>query len=304
MTDQGTNGQTSQTAPLGRRWKRKMLIFLVVLLGAGTWGLVDAISVYPKRGERFASWAEWQYLDAAQKANAEDFGIFEREASVLSPRDEFERLDDPERQRQNLADSTNAQSPRQLRATMLTTRHAWLEALGRIGQLSPDRTTIESPRQRLADLQQQWSSSTSNPKPLSAFDIPSQWAIMGVCWGIALVMIVHALRVMGRTYKWDPSRHALTIPGGATITPGDLSEPIDKRKWDKFLVFLHIKPEHPKLGGQEIKVDLYQRDLLEGWIEEMNEQAFGPEEDDDETSSESNDASQSEPDDDSGEDKP
>ncbi|MEM9374390.1 MAG: hypothetical protein AAGA55_12180 [Planctomycetota bacterium] len=281
MTDQGISDQSTHAAPLGRRWKRKMIIFLVVLIGFGAYGLYDAVSAYPKRGERFASWAEWQYLEAAEKANDEDFGIFEREASVLSPAEEFERLDDPERRRQNTADSGNSSSSRQLRATMLTTRHAWLEALGRIGRLAPEHTRIESPRQRLAELQQQWSSSTSNPKPLSAFDIPSQWAIMGVCWAIALVMIVHSFRVMGRHYAWDPSRKALTLPGGATITPENLEE-IDKRKWDKFIVFLKIKPEHPELGGQEIKCDLYQRDLLEGWIEEMNEQAFGPEEDDDE----------------------
>lgn len=282
MTDQGTSDHSTQKAPLGRRWKRKMAIFLVVLIGFGAYGLYDAVQAYPKRGERFASWAEWQYLVAAQKANDEDFGIFEREASVLSPAEEFSRLDDPERKRQNAEASNNSGSGRQLRATMLTTRHAWLEGLGRIGRLMPEYTVIERPRQRLSELQQQWSSSTSNPKPLSAFDIPSQWAIMGVCWAIAMVMIVHMFRVMRRNYAWDPSRKALTIPGGATIAPEDLEE-VDKRKWDKFIVFLKVKPDHPKVGGQEIKCDLYQRDLLEGWIEEMNEEAFGSEENEDDT---------------------
>jgi len=283
MTDQGTTEtqQGTQAAPLGRRWKRKMAIFLVVLIGFGAYGLYDAVDAYPKRGERFASWAEWQYLEAAQKANSEDFGIFERDASVPSPVEEFERLDDPERKRQNATDSTNAQSGRQLRATMLSTRHAWLQGLGRIGRLAPEHTTIDRPRQRLTDLQQVWSSASSNPKPLSAFDIPSQWAIMGVCWAIALVMIVHMFRVAGRKYAWDESTMTLTIPGGATISPSDLEE-FDRRKWDKFLVFLKIKPGHPKVGGQEVKCDLYQRDLLEGWLLLMNEEAFGPEEDDDE----------------------
>lgn len=285
MTDEGTTHQGTQAAPLGKRWKRKMAIFLVVLIGFGAYGLYDAVEAYPKRGERFANWAEWQYLEAAQKANSEDFGIFERDASVLTPVEEFARLDDPERRRQNAADSTNSQSGRQLRATMLTTRHAWLEGLKRIGQLKPEHTTIERPRQRLTELQQQWSSASSNPKPLSAFDIPSQWAIMGVCWAIALVMIVHMFRVAGQKYAWDESSMALTVPGGATITPGDLEE-VDKRKWDKFIVFLKIKPAHPKLGGQEIKCDLYQRDLLEGWIERMNEAAFGPQEEDDDDQAE------------------
>ncbi|MEM9372165.1 MAG: hypothetical protein AAGA55_00850 [Planctomycetota bacterium] len=285
MTEQGTTGSGTQPAPLGRRWKRKMAIFLIVLIGFGAYGLYDAVQAYPKRGERFADWAQWQYLEAARKANDEDFGIFEREASVLSPVEEFERLDERDRKRQNAADSTNAQSGRQLRATMLTTRHAWLEGLGRIGRLTPEHTTIERPNQLLTELRQRWSSAASNPKPLSAFDIPSQWAIMGVCWLIALVMIVHMFRVAARRYSWDASSMTLTLPGGEKITPDDLEE-VDKRKWDKFIVFLRIKAEHPELGGQEVRCDLYQRDLLEGWIEEMNERAFGPEEGDDEPAGE------------------
>lgn len=275
MTDQGT-----QAAPLGRRWKRKMAIFLVVLIGFGAYGLYDAVSAYPKRGERFANWAEWQYLEAASKANAEDFGVFERDTSVPNPAEEFERLDDPERKNQNASDAQNTSSGRQLRASMQNTRHAWLEGLKRIGRLDSQYTTFERPRQKLEELRQIWSASKSNPKPLSGFDIPSQWAIMGVCWAIALVMIVHMFRVASRKYAWEESTMTLTLPGGGKITPHDLEE-FDRRKWDKFLVFLKIKQEHPKFGGQEIKCDLYQRDLLEGWLLQMNDEAFGPEEEDD-----------------------
>lgn len=264
------------TAPLGTRWVRKMVIIIAVLIAFGAWGLYDAVSVYPARGERYARWAELQYLDAAQRANGEDFGIFERDTSVPNPVEEYERLNDPERRRTNAADMGNTGSPRQLRAAMQSARLAWLEGLKRIGQLKPERTTIENPRARLEALRQEVSA-TANPKPLAGYDIPSQWAIMAVCWGIALVMVVHFVRVASRKYRWDPGLKALTIPGGATITPGDLAE-VDKRKWDKFIVFLKIKEGRQPLGGREVRVDLYQHGLVEGWVLEMEREAFGPQE--------------------------
>lgn len=287
MSDQGI-----QTAPLGKRWKRKMAIFLIVLIGFGGLGLYDAVEKYPARGERHASWAEWQYLEAASRADSEEPGVFIRDASVPSPAEEYGRLNESERKRRNAEDSQNTSSTRQLRATMQTTRLAWLQSLSRVGQMIPERTTIDRPRQRLESLRQTWASSSSNPKPLAGYDIPSQWAILVVCWGIALVMIVHIFRVASRSYKWEASTKTLTLPGGEQITPGDLEE-FDKRKWDKFIVFLKIRGGHPSLGGQEVKVDLYQRDELEGWLLEMNEEAFGPEEDgDDEPAAETSDVAE------------
>jgi hypothetical protein len=265
-----------RTAPLGTRWVRKMAIIIVVLLAFGSWGLYDAVSVYPARGERYARWAELQYLDAAQRANGEDFGIFERDTSVPNPGEEYERLNEPERKRTNLADSSNTTSTRHLRASMQMARLNWLEGLKRIGQLKPERTTFENPRERLDALRQEVGA-TASPKPLAGYDIPSQWAIMGVCWGIALVMMVHFVRVASKKYRWDPTLKALTIPGGGTIVPDDLAE-VDKRKWDKFIVFLRIKEGRQPLGGQEVRVDLYQHAELEGWVLAMEEEAFGPQE--------------------------
>lgn len=272
MADQGL-----RTAPLGKRWVRKMAIFIVVLIAFGSWGLYDAVWVYPARGERYATWAKLAYLEAARNANQEDFGIFERDASVPNPREELERLRAADQRQRNTADAANTQSNRRLRAIMLNARLAWLEGLTRIGRLDPERTTIENPRTELERLQSELTTA-ARPKPLSRWDIPSQWAIMGVCWALALFMLVRALGVASRKYRWDESTMTLTLPGGQTLTPDDLEE-VDKRKWDKFIVFLKVKPSHPSLGGQEVRCDTYQHDELEEWILAMERKAFGTQED-------------------------
>jgi hypothetical protein len=267
-----------RTAPLGKRWVRKMAIFIVVLLAFGGWGFYDAVSVYPARGERFATWARLAYLEAAEAADREDFGIFIRDTSVPNPGEELARLSQAEQRQRNGADAANTQSPRRLRAIMLNARLTWLEALSRIGQVRPERTTIENPRTELARLKTELSTA-SQPKPLSRWDIPSQWAIMAVCWTLALFLIVRALGVVSRKYRWQAETMTLTLPGGASITPDDLEE-VDKRKWDKFIVFLKIKGSHPSLGGQEVRCDTYQHDELEEWILAMERKAFGPQEGD------------------------
>ena len=272
MSDAGT-----RTAPLGKRWLRKTLIFLVVLIAFGAWGLYDAVIAYPERGERYADWAKLTYLQAAREANSEDFGVFERDASVPNPREELRRLSDSEDRQRNLADAADPSSSRHLRATMLNARHDWLVGLSRIGRLDPERTAFESPRAELDRLQAELSTA-GRPKPLSRWDIPSQWAIMGVCWAIAIWILARAVKVLSLKYRWNPATMTLTLPGGASITPDDLEE-VDKRKWDKFIVFLKIKNAHPTLGGQEIRCDTYQHDELEGWILEMEKAAFGPPED-------------------------
>lgn len=273
MSDDGI-----RMAPVGKRWVRKTAIFVVVLIGFGSWGLWDAVSVYPKRGERFATWARMSYLDSARNANSEDFGIFEREASVPNPQEEYARLSAPDQRQRNAADAANTGSNRRFRAMMLNARLAWLEGLKRIGELKPERTIIENPRAELERLQAELASG-GNPKSLSAYDIPTQWAILIVCWSIAGVILVRAARVAMTKYRWDPATMTLTLPGGDAITPDDIEE-VDKRKWDKFIVFLKIKAGHASLGGKEVRFDTYQHDELEDWILAMERAAFGPQEDD------------------------
>jgi hypothetical protein len=267
-------------APLNPRWRLKLGVIALVVFLVGCWGLWDATSVYPNRGKKFAEWAQWQYLLQAKKADSEDFGIFLNESSISDPQQEYDYLSAPDRQSQNRADAANPSSPRTLRASRQAALYQWLEALKVVGMLDAEHTTIESPQSKLDELQAKWSKIATQPKPLSAFDLMTQWLIMGVCYLITLWMIVHMMRVASKRYAWDPETMTLTLPGGASITPEDLEE-VDKRKWDKFIVFLKIKDSHPQLGGQEVKIDTYQHQLVEDWVLAMEEKAFPSQEGDD-----------------------
>jgi len=266
-------------APLNGRWVFKLLVITLVVFVVGAWGLWDASSVYPKRGERYADWAKWQYLDAAKRADAEDFGIFVRESSIPDPVEELADLQDPETKSRNLKDAGDASSKRTLRAAMHIARLNWLEGLKVVGHLDQEYTSIESPQRTLDELAALWRSAPQ-PKPLHALDLIVQWLIMGVCWVIALWMVIHMLRVRAQRYAWKGESMTLTLPSGDSITPDDLEE-VDKRKWDKFIVFLKIKPAHETLGGKEIAVDTYQHNFVEDWILAMEEKAFGSQEDED-----------------------
>jgi len=280
MSDTTATEPNVQKAPLNPRWRFKLGVIALIVFLVGCWGLWDATSVYPNRGKKFADWAKWQYLEESKKADEEDFGIFLRDTSVTDPHAELERLSAPERLSQNRQDAGNPSSSRSKRASMQNARLQWLEALEIVGMLDAEHTTIESPQRELDGLREKWSASSTNPKPLSAFDLMSQWLIMGVCYIVTLIMVVHMMRVASQKYTFEHSTLTLTLPGGASITPDDLEE-VDKRKWDKFIVFLKIKDAHPNLGGQEVKIDTYQRLLIEDWVLAMEEQAFPSQEGDD-----------------------
>lgn len=260
-------------APLNPRWTLKLGVIALIVFAVGVWGYLDASVIYPKRGEKYADWAKWQYLDQAKKADREDFGIFLRDSSVSNPREELKRLSEPDRVTQNQQDASNPNSSRALRASMQVARKRWLEALNVVGMLDEQHTLIDSPQSTLDALATKWGSSQSNPKPLSAFDLIVQWMIMGVCLIVALIMVVHMIRVRAKRYAWDSESMTLTLPGGERITPDDLEE-VDKRKWDKFIVFLRIKGAHSELGGQEVRVDTYQHLRVEDWILAMEAKAF------------------------------
>ena len=278
--DAQANESKVQKAPLNPRWRFKLGIIAFIVFLVGCWGLWDATSVYPNRGKKYAEWAQWQYLEQAKTANDEDFGIFLRETSVPDPVAELERLSADERLTQNRQDAANPNSTRTKRAAMQMARYQWLEALKVVSMLKPEHTTIESPQRRLDELSTKWSSISNNPKPLSSFDLLTQWLIMGVCYAVTIVMVLHMMRVASQKYTWDPDAMRLTLPDGSSITPDDLEE-VDKRKWDKFIVFLKIKDSHDRLGGQEVKVDTYQRLLIEDWVLAMEEKAFPSQEEGD-----------------------
>lgn len=243
-----------ETTSVNRKWLTKMVVIILVLIAFGGWGLYDAVWKYPEKGERYAQFAEMEYLRQAYAP-----GAFGARFVIEDPAGEYTRLE--------TARSDGTLSSGTLDARM----YDWLRALRTIGRLRPEHTRIDNPRERLTELEAQFQTKTA--EPLSFYDIPSQWAIMLVCWGIAAYMLLLIARVATTKYHWDPAKLELTLPGGATLVPQDV-EKFDQRKWDKFLIFLKIREGHPKYSGQELRLDLLRHDKLEGWILEMGRSRF------------------------------
>ena len=244
-------------------WVAKMAVFFVVLLGLAGWGYMDAAVVYPARGREVVEYTKMQYLNVAQGNNI----LFR--ASVEDPATEHARL---------MAKEVDSLTQFELG------RREWLTSISRIASLEKielenraemqrrvadpssaavgTETLFVSPSQTLADLTAALSNQ-SVPKPLKAFDIPVQWmiCIAGLA-GAAWVGFLF-LKAKSTSFSYKPETHELTLPGGRAFTP-EMLEVVDKRKWDKFFVFLKVQG----IGG-EIKLDLLKFVPLEDWILEM-----------------------------------
>lgn len=271
MTQDTGTPDTIQTTRLARRWVRKMALFLVLLVGFGFYGLYDATIAYPNRGEKSASWHLHQYLLAADTANS-----LTGELGLPAGTTAQQHMDDLESRLGELSQSAAGTSMRARDDAALLAKHAWLRSLRVLGRLSDDRVAREltdRPRDRLAELSATWASDPKGPKPLAGYDLPVQWLFTFVGFGGGLWMLLHILRVASRRYTWEPAAVRLGLPGGHAVVPGDV-EVFDRRKWDKFLIFLKVKAHHPQLGGKEIKLDLYQYEPLEAWYEAMHRAAY------------------------------
>jgi hypothetical protein len=270
MTDAtDTKASEQQKTKLGKRWLRKFIIFLIVCVGFGFYGLYDATIAYPNRGERDASYRLLEYLRAANEAHGLALSL-----GVPAEQTPQEHLEDLKARQGELTQRAGGEggSARDARAELA--KLVWLDSLAKIWQLTPERVQEDlsgSPRETLAELAAEWET-RDQPKPLSWYDIPVQWLFTVVGFGLGIWLTIHMLRVASRTYTWEPGAMRLGLPGGATIVPSDVAE-FDKRKWDKFLFFFKIKPEHPQLGGREIKLDLYQYVPLEDWAVAMHKAA-------------------------------
>ncbi|MFT5425036.1 MAG: hypothetical protein ACI89L_002843 [Phycisphaerales bacterium] len=293
MTEAEQPTQTGvQRAPLNKVWVVKIVVITVLLLGFGAYGMYDAMSAYPKRGATYASYCQWQYLMKLKEAESEQPGIFASEGSVPDPDEAYTRLTDPETLSRIRINAGDHASTITLRSQARLQRFEWLKALRTIGAMEPTNTTIASPNEALGELDRFWARQESQPKALASYDIPSQWLIMGVCWFIGSWLILLMLKTMLRRYTWDPSEFRLTTPAGS-FAAGDLVE-VDKRKWDKFIVFLRLAEGHA-MGSKEIKFDTYRHAKLEGWILAMEEERFGPQEDGEEPGGEEEDGQETEP---------
>lgn len=258
------------TTRLNRPWVIKTTIYLVCMLGLGMWGLVDGLVVYPNRGKRAAEYLEMQYLEHAQRSGSL------LTAALDDPRAEYQRLRAAERDLEREADEAS-KAGRTIVAEQKQTelaRFRWLSQLARVGSISNTKTRmlsadgVSDPARRLTELQKAWAS-RSVPKPLSSFDIPSQWVIAAVGFGAASWILFILVRASRQRFRFEPDSLRLTLPDGRSIQPKDIKE-VDRRKWDKFFVFLHLKDD-----GAEVKLDLLRYSPLEEWVLEMEKQTDG-----------------------------
>lgn len=256
--EQGQSAQPARTR-VGKAWLRKMAAFLLLLVGFGIWGLIDATSIYPERGIRHASYAKYDYLKLAKDKDKLAFMT-----PISDPVAELKRLN--EEKAAGKLDSLEA------------AKQTWLEALSRVGKLTPAETTITDGPKALETLTKEWTTPDgkgprAQPKPLAAYDLPLQWFFTALGFGGGLWLLVHILNITRKTYRWEAGTQRLTLPSGATLVPSDIEE-FDKRKWDKFLIFLKVAPGHPTLAGKELKLDLYHHDPLEEWVLAMEKTRF------------------------------
>jgi hypothetical protein len=241
-----------QTTSLNRPWLLKVAIFFVIFVGFGLWGWWEATITYPRRGERYADTRLYEYLKAEKSAG----GALTSRVSVADPVGELARL-------RGVSRSLSVAEQRRLE---------WLEALEVVGHVKAAQTTVSDPDKKFAELEKQWSTGNM-PKKLEWYDIPAQWAFVVIGLGGGLWLSLLYAMVARKKYAWDEATRTLTLSGGATLTPTDL-EDVDKRKWDKYIVFLKVKPSHAAMGGQELKLDLYRYAPLEEWVLAMEREAF------------------------------
>ncbi|MCA9277862.1 MAG: hypothetical protein H6815_03650 [Phycisphaeraceae bacterium] len=263
MADEQTS--TKQTTWLTSRFKIKTGLFVIALALLGVLGWYDASIKYPARGQDSASYLLREYLE---KANQHGYML---RTSVADPAGELDSL---KPRRGELIKAAESEGVAGAQAQFDLAKMNWLEALSYINKLDAANTTFDNPHGLRDELNDVWGKASAKvPKPLKAYDIPVQWIIMGVGAVGALLLLLNAIIIGMKKYHWDPETKTLTIPGGASFTPSDLAD-VDKRKWDKFLVFCSIKKSHPQLGGKEIKFDVYRYEPLEAWILEMEAEAF------------------------------
>jgi hypothetical protein len=189
-------------------------------------------------------------------------------------------VDDPAGELKKL----NAEGPETLTGSK-GRKYAWLAALHVVHRLKPEFTRMpragHTPEEKSIDdtyknLKSEWTNTAAAknaPKALSSYDILVQWLFVAIGLGGGVVLLLHIIRILARKYRWDPETHQLQLPDGSTLAPSDIGE-FDKRKWDKFLIYLRINAGHPKHGGKELMLDLYQHSPLESWILEMERIAF------------------------------
>jgi hypothetical protein len=117
-----------QATHLNRTWLLKMIVFLVLLVGFGSWGLYDAVVVYPRNGEADASFKLKSLLEVAAKEGR----LTPAELRVEDPRRALADLSArAERERRN----RGAAAPADKLSDFDKARFEFLQALDRVWRL-------------------------------------------------------------------------------------------------------------------------------------------------------------------------
>ncbi|MBL0928482.1 MAG: hypothetical protein IBJ11_12670 [Phycisphaerales bacterium] len=258
---------------IGRSWLRKMIVIAIFGVGLGVWGTLDAFWIYPARGREHTQFTLKGYLEAMQRNGRLS------QASVPDPAAEYQRLvDTPPGSRSDLENIKLDWLRSLSRVYSLEQLKAENDAAAASGEKKDTRTVFPRPEFTLDDLTQKLAGQQS-PKPLAYYDIPVQYLFMAVGFGLGLYLLVLVRGVASKVYRYDPAAKRLTLPGGKSFVPADIDE-VDKRKWDKYFVFLKLRD-----GSPEIRLDLYRYEPLEDWVLEMEKlhpNYVEPEDDEDE----------------------
>ncbi|MBY0313366.1 MAG: hypothetical protein K2W85_14960 [Phycisphaerales bacterium] len=280
-----------QTCTLNRSWLLKIGVFMLVLMGFGTWAVLDAVWLYPARGLSDASVKLRDWVVAAEKA-----GKLRTDVMVVTdPGAERSRLKGKE---EELRSAARGETMQAREAQMELAKLEWLDALARawrlntalkpLGELKgPDRTlkydmtkaegvsVAKSDQAKSAlslqalsgELTAVWNT-TKQPKPLSGFDMPVQFLfiVLGYGLGLYLLFLLVKAKAMAGQFQWDESAQRLTLPGGASFVPTDI-EDLDKRLWHKYYVTIITKSGSHKL-------DLLRYVPLEDWVLAMEKTRF------------------------------
>ncbi len=282
---------STHTCTLNRSWLLKMSVFSAVLIGFGTWAVLDGLWLYPARGLNDASVKLRDWLSAAEKAGRLRTDVI----AVSDPAAERDRLRTKE---EELRSAARGSGPAALDAQLDLAKLDWLDALARAWRLNTDPKplgTLKEPERTLKfemtraegftvakadgakstltlqnlsrDLTTVWNT-TKQPKPLSGFDMPVQFLFiaLGYGMGVYLLVVIVKARQTARTFQWDQSEQRLTLPGGASFVPADIDD-LDKRLWHKYYVTVITKAGSHKL-------DLLRYVPLEDWVLAMERTRF------------------------------
>lgn len=251
----------TQRTSLNRTWLLKMGVFFVVLVGFGTWGLVDGLHFYPARGEADASFKLLAYLKKAAAAGRMN------EVKVENPKDELKSLSGRVGELKKVAGSSASVTSSLQQAEYELARYEWLDSLSRVWRLESAPSRIEAdPRAQMAALEEELKAK-NQPTPLERFDLAFQWLFVGVGYIGGVWMLVVLARARAQVYTWAAEEQRLTLPSGASFVPADIRE-FDKRKWHKFYITLNMN------DGKSHELDLLRHVPLEQWVLEMERTRF------------------------------